>query len=124
MLTFVPAEEVAFEDTVWSLKFQMMNDQPTPSYPGVETTAIFDGVIVSGSAGCNTYEAGYVIDGDSITIDAPTMTEMACEDPPGVMDQESAFVASLDSVTNYTMAGGILELLNADGQTLLLMGAQ
>jgi heat shock protein HslJ len=123
MLTLVPAEEVPFENTVWSLKFQMMNDKPTPSYPGAETTATFDGEMVSGSAGCNTYEAGYVIDGNKLTIETPTVTEMACEDPPGVMDQESAFLASLESVTGYIQPGGVLELLGAEGQTLLLMGA-
>ena len=123
LLTLVPDEKAPFEGTAWALKFQMMDEEPQPSIYGVETTATFDGATVSGSGGCNTYEAAYTIDGDRLTIETLTVTEMACEDPTGVMEQESAFLASLESVAGYMQMGGLLQLLDAEGRTILLMGA-
>jgi heat shock protein HslJ len=55
---------------------------------GTEVTATFgDDGSLSGSAGCNTYNAAYTTDGSSIEIDAPSSTKMACAEPEGVMDQ-------------------------------------
>ena len=41
------------------------------------THQIQDGTL-SGSAGCNSYSAGYEVDGNSITIGLPISTLMAC----------------------------------------------
>jgi hypothetical protein len=42
-------------------------------------------------------------------------TLIACLDPEGVMDQESAYLASLASVEKFRIDGGSLSLLRADG---------
>jgi heat shock protein HslJ len=50
-----------------------------------ELTANFgaDGNLNS-SAGCNTYQTGYEVDGDSIPIGLPISTMMACGEPEGI----------------------------------------
>ena len=43
---------------------------------------------------------------------------MFLDDPPGLMDQESRYLALLESVETFRLAGERLELL-ADGETVL-----
>jgi heat shock protein HslJ len=83
---------------------------------GTTITASFaeDGNL-NGSGGCNTYNATYTTEGGRITISEPVSTLIACLDPEGVMDQESAYLASLASVEKFRIDGGSLSLLRADG---------
>ena len=54
-------------------------------------------------------------DGGSIEIGASASTQMACEEPAGVMDQEAAYLAALPTAVRYRVDGGSLALLSADG---------
>jgi hypothetical protein len=86
---------------------------------GTEVTAVFgeDGAL-TGSAGCNRYTAGYEIDGDSISIGPAASTRMFCAEPEGVMEQETAYLAALESAATYAIQGDTLELWNAEGARL------
>lgn len=83
---------------------------------GTEMTAAFgsDGVL-TGSAGCNSYNASYTAGGDSITIGPAASTRMFCGEPEGVMDQETQYLAALTTAATYSVSGPRLELRTSDG---------
>ncbi|MEZ4613242.1 MAG: META domain-containing protein [Caldilineaceae bacterium] len=83
---------------------------------GTEITANFgtDGTL-SGNAGCNQYFAGFTVDGDALTIDMPGSTMRFCAEPPGVMEQESEYLAALATVATFGMEGNLMVLRTADG---------
>ena len=124
MATFVPAQEVPLKGTVWVLKSLTVDDGLAPVIWGSEITAQFEDEQVSGSAGCNGYSAAVEIDGNQLTIGPVTFTERACEDPPGVMEQEMLYLTTLQLVASYDKVGGVLALTDADEKPLLLFGAQ
>ena len=76
-------------------------------------TAVFgeDGNL-SGSSGCNTYVGSYEVDGAAITIGPLASTMMACEQD--VMDQETQFLAALQSAATYQVEGASLVLRTKD----------
>ncbi len=73
---------------------------------------------VAGNASCNQFSGGYTLgeDGaDSIAIGPLAATQMACEEPDGVMDQESQFLTALEAASTWQFVGDRLELRNEDG---------
>ena len=78
-----------------------------------EVTAVFgaDGQL-SGSAGCNTYNAPYTLDGAKITIGAPVTTRMMCAQP--IMDQEAQYLAAIQLAATYNVQGARLDLRSAE----------
>jgi heat shock protein HslJ len=89
---------------------------------GTEITADFgaDGK-VSGNAGCNQYFASYSADGGTIEIGPAGTTFMSCADPPGVMEQESEYLAALASAATYSIQGNLLEMRTAKDQIAVVM---
>jgi heat shock protein HslJ/LysM repeat protein len=83
---------------------------------GTELTALFgeDGAL-SGSAGCNNYTGSYQVDDQNISIGPLATTRMMCSEPEGIMEQESQYLAALESAATYRMEGDGLELRTADG---------
>ncbi len=81
-----------------------------------EITASFgaDGT-VSGSAGCNRYNAGYQVDGTGISIGLPIATRRFCAEPEGVMAQEQEYLAALGTAATYRMTGDRMEMRTAEG---------
>lgn len=73
---------------------------------------------VGGNASCNSYFAGYTVDGNNLTISQAGSTMMAC-DPPEAMQQEADFLAALQSAATYTIDGDQLTIANAAGQVVL-----
>jgi heat shock protein HslJ len=82
----------------------------TVPIPGTLLTAFFEDGTVSGVAGCNNYFAGYEIDGSSIEIGPAGSTQAFCSEPDGVMDQEFAYLALLQSADHYELDGDRLTL--------------
>ena len=74
---------------------------------------------VSGSSGCNSYTAAYTVDGDSLSIGQAAVTMMFCADPPGVMEQEQAFLAAMQSAKGYKLDAEQLHILNDKGQVVV-----
>ena len=79
---------------------------------GTEITATFaENGTLSGSAGCNSYNTTYEIDGDNIIISSPmALTMMMCETPEGIMEQETQYLGALENSSIYRnlVAGLIL----------------
>lgn len=76
--------------------------------------------IVSGSTGCNRYNAGYTKDGRQLSLEPAITTLMACETG---QEAEQAFLAALDSVERYQVLGDQLRLFYDDGQQVLTFRA-
>lgn len=83
------------------------------------TTAFSDGDRVSGSAGCNDYQGGYAVDGQSLSIFGPSSTNKACAEPEGIMEQEAAFLSALGSAAAFNLEGGQLYILNGANQAVI-----
>ena len=84
---------------------------------GTRITARFADGSVAGAAGCNSYNAAYTLTGgpDTLRIGPVAATRMACAEPPGVMEQEAAYLAALPTAQSYRFEGPDLVLEPADG---------
>ena len=69
----------------------------------------------SGSAGCNSFNSRYTVDGAQLKFAPPASTRKMCAEPPGVMEQEQQFLTALESVTAMRIEGNRLEMRRADG---------
>jgi len=65
---------------------------------------------VHGVAGCNNYLGTYQADDSNITIFGLAITEKACLEPEGIMDQENQFIDALLKVDNFEIFGDRLSL--------------
>jgi heat shock protein HslJ len=68
---------------------------------GSQITATFSGGTVSGSAGCNNYTGTVTPVADYFTIGGLAVTQQACAEPAGVMEQEQAYLAALEATAGY-----------------------
>jgi len=105
--------------TTWRLESFHTADTVSSVISGTTITAVFeeDGR-VTGSAGCNTYFARYNLTGNLLSISTIGTTKMHCS-APGVMQQESTYLALLGKVTTFTIEGEHLSLSGAGGAPLL-----
>ncbi|WP_298832362.1 META domain-containing protein [uncultured Piscinibacter sp.] len=87
---------------------------------GTKITARFgnDGR-VTGSAGCNAYFADFQLDGETLTVGPTGATRRLCAEPQGLMQQESLYLAALQSAARFRLDGDRLELRTAHGALAL-----
>jgi heat shock protein HslJ/uncharacterized lipoprotein YbaY len=72
---------------------------------------------VYGRAGCNTYNGGYRLTGEGLTVTSPASTLMACAE--SLMQQEQRFLEILGSVERFELSeNGALILLAAKGRSI------
>ena len=123
-LALVPAactQEAAagLEDVTWRLESYGEPGDLQPVISGTEITATFDGAQgkLSGSAGCNTYFAEYEVNGSTLSISDMANTEMYCQDPAGVMDQETRYLTILRGAQSFEVEDGKLQI-SAGAQVL------
>ncbi len=114
------APENTLADTAWTLAVLNLNQLPIPDSV-ITLTFTADGV-ATGNAGCNDYSGGYTVESDLITIGAITATEQACEE--ALMSQERAYLAALQSVTEFTNEGNQLVLFDGGGNEVLRLNPQ
>jgi heat shock protein HslJ len=105
--------------TTWRLESFHTADAVSSVISGTTITAVFeeDGR-VTGSAGCNTYFARYNLTGNLLSIGTIGTTKMYCS-APGVMQQESTYLALLGKVTTFNIEGEHMSVADAGGATLL-----
>jgi heat shock protein HslJ len=95
-------------DGEWQLQAGTNQGQPVPIVAGSHITFKIDGTQVGGSAACNIYGGTIRVNGTSITINALSMTEMACQE--NLMASEAAYLAALPRVTTVARNGNSLVL--------------
>jgi heat shock protein HslJ len=121
LLTYEVLQPISLTGTTWLLTMYNNGKEALVStLADAEITAVFgeDGSL-SGSAGCNDYNASYTVTGDAMTVSAPATTRMMCAEPAGVMDQETAYLAALTMAASYSIVGDELDIADAEGNTLL-----
>jgi heat shock protein HslJ len=88
--------------------------------PGTRINLSFSDGQAGGNSGCNSYGGAYTAGGGSISVSEIAMTEMACLEPQGVMDQEQAYLAALAAAARYRLSDDRLEMDDAAGNTRLI----
>ena len=87
--------------------------------PDTQILIMFDGEQVSGSSGCNSYFAEYDIKDDFLVFRNAGLTERYCTTPSGIMEQESSYLSSLQSVNTFRIVGDQLQMIDFQGNTVL-----
>jgi heat shock protein HslJ len=77
---------------------------------------------LGGNGGCNSYFAGYTVDGANLTVSQAGSTMMACM-PEEIMQQEARYLANLQAAASFAIDGEQLQIANAEGQTVLTFRA-
>lgn len=100
----------------WQLVDYGPADAPIAVVAGSTVTIIFEpGGKAGGAAGCNSYSGTYKLDGQSFSVSEVGSTMMACADDK-VMQQESAYLAALQSATALHQDGDNLTIDYAGGR--------
>jgi heat shock protein HslJ len=75
---------------------------------------------VKGSGGCNAYSTDFHLgNAPKIWIRRPTVQDIECATPTGVMHQESAYFTDLSRGQNYTVTNGQLLIFDSDNRRIL-----
>ena len=109
-----PGTGDALDGTSWEL----VSYGETKPIPGTTITVTFEDGEMRGSAGCNTYFGSYQVDGAKIRVGDMAMTEMACLEPEGAMEQEQVFAEYMRNAQSFRLADGQLQIFSADGEAL------
>ena len=122
ILTFVVQEPTPLAGTQWDvIGYNNGKGGVVSVVIGTELSTLFgeDGTL-TGSAGCNNYNAAYEVDDASaaegeISIGPAASTRMFCGEPEGTMDQEALYLAALEMAEVYSIQGDRLQLRTAEG---------
>ena len=88
---------------------------------GSHIEIIFDAHDFSGFGGCNAYGGSYRVQGAKFTVaEGVETTDMYCEVPEGVSEQEQAFYQALTKSAAYQLVGRQLEIMDQTGEVILL----
>jgi putative lipoprotein len=85
---------------------------------GTTMTLEFEDGQLGGMGGCNHYFGSYELDGDKITVGPMGMTEMACMEPEGVMDQEMELTGYLSEAQSFRFDDDQLLIYVTDHEAL------
>jgi heat shock protein HslJ len=128
MAAFTVQPATLLVGTAWEvIRYDNGKGGYTSALLGTTITALFaeDGSL-TGSAGCNNYTSSYQLDdpnadGGSISIGPAATTRMMCAEPEGIMDQEQAYLAALQSAATYAIEGDQFELRDAAGTRMVTL---
>ena len=114
------APDSTLDDTGWFLRSYGEQGNLETIIEDTEITATFNSATseVSGSAGCNTYFAGYEVRSSELSIFEMAFTEMACVSPEGVMQQEQEFLSLLADAQSFQADDTTLTIICSDGRQL------
>ncbi|UCD99855.1 MAG: META domain-containing protein [Chloroflexota bacterium] len=115
-LNFTSAN-LPLEGTLWTLI--SVNGESLPE--GISITAVFESAVgeepatVAGSAGCNSYSAGYQVAEGTLSIDTPIATRKFCDVG---MESETAYLSAIEGENSFEILGNSLDLSTDEGRTL------
>jgi len=114
-----PRPTVVLQGTEWVLTTLLEGDAAASVLNGTEITLRLENGTVGGTAGCNSYSGPYTLQGGTLSVGAVASTKMYCQEPAGLMDQESDYLALLQRMTSLELDGDLLTLRAADGGGLV-----
>jgi heat shock protein HslJ len=112
---------LTLEGTLWRLRQLRLSGAFGDVPPGIVATLQLDAGTASGSGGCNSFFASYLLEGAAITFGPVGSTKMACPEPR--MSVETFYLADLASVASWAIEDTTLRLLEAGGETVLAFEA-
>ena len=121
-LAFI-AQSTDLADTAWDVvSYNNGREAVVGLIAGTEISANF-GVEgdLTGNAGCNEYFTSFTAGDGNVQIGVPATTFRFCAEPPGVMEQESEYLAALASAATYGVQGNLLQMRTADDQLTVVM---
>jgi heat shock protein HslJ len=107
----------ALEGTMWTMT-SLAGSEPLQ---GSEITAGFLDGEMSGSTGCNIYFYAYRAEEQRLILEGGGVTEMACSQPQGVMEQETRFLDALNQVDQFFLTENSLQLTTRQGDQLIFV---
>ena len=120
ILSACSGTDTSLDGSSWALRaYQGSTGETVNVLPRSTTTALFQASQVTGIAGCNNYSAAFQTTRNKLSFGPVKTTRKACSTPLGIMQQENAFLAALDSTVSYKLNRNSLELLDSKGKTLL-----
>lgn len=105
-------------DPLGGTSWELMAYRKTQPISGTTISASFEDGQVRGSAGCNTYFGSYQVRGDTIRVSDIAITEMACMEPAGAMEQELMYVEFLSDAQTFRFSDGQLQIFSSDSEAL------
>jgi heat shock protein HslJ len=116
-------KQLSLEGNLWGLSdYQDAEGEMAEPLPSTDITIEFRDGQLNGTAGCNGYFGSYEREGHELAIGPLAMTEMACGEPEGVMDQEMQYLATLEKSASFEIEGDQLLIADAEGETILVYG--
>jgi len=122
ILSYMTQKPISLTGTEWELiSYNNGKEAVVSVVIGSEVTAMFtEENKMSGSGGCNNYNASYETEGKNMTVGPAMSTQMFCNEPEGVMDQEVQYLQVLDKVSQYVIEGNTLRLMDENGARLAI----
>jgi len=108
-----PAE---LEGKSWILT-QMLTAGGQTQIVDVGVSASFDGTTISGTAGCNTYNASYEASGSDISFGPIAGTQKLCPEPE--QSTEDRYLQLLAEIGSYEVSGRAMSMNDTDGTPVL-----
>jgi heat shock protein HslJ len=110
----------------WTLLEMGPRGNPKPVIEETLVTIQFsdEGNKISGKGGCNNYFSDYEVNEEDIKFGMIGSTEMYCENPQGLMDQETAYFKLLQNVNMFEIdtANKRLTLYTSNEKVLIFSG--
>lgn len=109
------AQSQDLADTTWNITAYNDGVSAVVSFlEGAEANLTFaDDGTISGTGGCNRVLGSYTAGDGTISFGTLASTQMVCG-ADGVMDQEAAVIAALESAATFSIEGDMLEMRTAD----------
>lgn len=108
------------EGSFWDLQSYRDEDGTLQEViPQVQTNIKFNTLEIGGSSGCNTFFGSYTVDGEWIFVGVLASTEIFCDEPEGVMEQERSYLSAINNAQTYQINGDELQMINSEGDILL-----
>jgi len=103
----------------WMLVSHSSGNVHVSAVSGVETNFTFEGNLLSGNVGCNSFGGEYEASGGTLEFGPIGATEMFCGGPIG--EQESAVFLVLQGSARYTLEGNILVITSENGDLSIVL---
>ena len=120
----VPAASESLTGTTWILDSYHENEAVVSVITGTEISLSLDkDGKISGLAGCNNYFGAYETDGAALSFKQVGATLMYCDEPEGLMAQETTYLSLLETAASYGITEDQLTVKNASGAVILTFTA-
>lgn len=100
-------------------EWELVSIKDSAPIAGTTVTIAFSNGEVHGRSGCNTYFGSYQTDDERISFGPLAMTEMACLEPEGSMQQEMQYLTVLSKADKFNIENDQLTLAQ-DNQVQLI----